>query len=207
LKKALLFIGLFAFFVISAAFVLPKDDEEEYTMIYVANEALAPGDRINEEQLRLEPINEVQDWMVTDFAELQGLYVGSVGIEVNRYIDKSLLDSKAPIIYEEGEGEYTIKTQTEYVNGGKIRVGDKVNVIATPLRSQNELIGKGTTVATDVTVISIRTRQGEDMEMVKEETNKNEAPYAVTLKTDFETAKELAWGQENGTLSLFLLNK
>ncbi len=170
--------------------------------VYVAKSSIPIGERVSEDDFVLKEVNKKYDWMIDNPNEVDGKVAQST-IEDGRFLDKSNLGEKKPLLYEKGEGEYSIKTKPEYVNGGKIDVGNTVDVIYTPRQGSNKSDGKGEVVAEKLTVLSIRSQQGTDVED-STGTGQNNVPYAVTLKANEDDATKLAWAQENGALSLFL---
>ncbi|MEC2400494.1 Flp pilus assembly protein CpaB [Bacillus subtilis] len=183
--------------------MMSQNSESKTTeKVYVAKASIPIGERVSEDDFVLKEVNKKYAWMVDNPSEVEGK-VAQATIEDGRFLDKSNLGEKKPLLYKSGEGEYSIKTKPEYVNGGKIDVGDTVDVIYTPRQGNDKSDDKGEIVAKKLTVLSIRSQQGTDIEDSKG-SGQNNVPYAVTLKANEDDAIKLAWAQENGALSLFL---
>lgn len=203
LKKGLVAVGLLLVMTGTTYVLLPGDNENDKHMVYTAKKNLPAGEFLTEKDLIKREVNEKFEWMVTDLKQVSGK-VPQQNIISGRFLDKTNFEKDMPVIYEENEGEYTIKTKTEYVNGGNVDVGDVVDVIYTQ-QSKEAGSDRGQLLAENLVVVSVRTQDAEDIETAKEK-KKNPTPYAVTLKMDVQNAQDLAWGQETGTLSLFLKN-
>jgi Flp pilus assembly protein CpaB len=202
LKRVVFFSILIATAIIVVYMFLPNTSDAEYFKVLKAKDDIPPGTVLSEEHLMFEDVHKIEDWMVVDKADVLGK-ISNQKIHKDRFIDVNMLSDNTVAIYKDGQGEYTIRTQTEYINGGRINIGDKVDVIMTK-RSNSEGASYGEILVEDVTVVSIRTREGNSIEEERKLGNKRVEPYAVTLKTTVDQAASLAWGQEYGVLSLWL---
>ncbi|MFT9494225.1 MULTISPECIES: Flp pilus assembly protein CpaB [Bacillota] len=201
MKKTLTVLVVMLLFSVTIYMFLPTSKGASTYEVYYVKEALPAGEYVSEDSLAKRKVYEKFDWMIEELDDVEGL-VPQRSIPSGRFVDINDFDKNQPLTYKKGEGEYTIRTKTEYVNGGKIEVGDVVDVIFTPRQSRDgDSDKKGEVISEKLTVISVRTSQGEDIE----DSERNQTPYAVTLKAQSEDAVKLAWGQENGALSLFLI--
>ncbi|MEK5394005.1 RcpC/CpaB family pilus assembly protein [Margalitia sp. FSL K6-0131] len=167
--------------------------------VYVAKQTLEPGEKLDENVVKKQAVTKKEGWMIDDFKKVEGKNLQKK-VSKGRFLDMSDFNSRPVVNYQINEGEYSIKTKTEYVNGGDVSEGDVVDIIFTPRQVSGKIGNQQGQVIAQGTVISVRTQQGQNIKDDK----RNPTPYAITLKVTSEDALKLAWGQENGALSLFL---
>lgn len=206
-----LFLGLLLvlFVVVAVYFFVPNNGEERKAKVYLAKESIPAGEVIDPKRFTTTEVTVPADWMVKDLKQIKDKRAVRK-IEAGRFIDENDFSDKVPLLFKEGEGEYTIKTKPEYANGGRIAVEDVVDVIFVKrpqggVNPTNE-VSDGEIVASDVTILSVRTQLGKDVTETKKDDMSN-APHAVVLKVDKDTAAKLANRQEMGTLSLYVKKK
>lgn len=200
-----MFLGLVALGAIW--FLLPNGEQEADSVdVWVVKEAIAAGEELTEDSVSKASVPEAEEWMVSDLNEIKGMRSLRT-IAPGRYLDKEDFTSDLPIVFTDGEGEYTIRTKPEYVNGGRIKPGDRVDVIFVPKENGTAETGsfqQGINSIEDVVVLSIRTQYAKGVDDTAEKNDINNVPASVTLKVVKEQAKILAGQQERGTLSLFV---
>lgn len=203
-KRSLLSIILIIVILLFVYFLVPEPGEKETYEVYLAKETITPGTKINSSLFKKGEVLELYPWMITNLDEIQHMDIARL-IEKDSFLHINDFTDKNPIYFRIGEGEFTVRARTEYLNGGRVEPGDIVNVIWVERLSDNmKQNGKGETIAKELSVLSVRSQAGTE---VNEDTDRNTSPYAVTLKTNQLIAEKLAWYQENGSLSLFVVRK
>ncbi|KZE78179.1 hypothetical protein AV654_19580 [Paenibacillus elgii] len=209
-KRLFLGLSLVLIVVISVYVFVPNSGEERKAKVYLAKESIPAGEVIDPKRFTTTEVTVPADWMVKDLKQIKDKRAVRK-IEAGRFIDENDFSDKVPLLFKEGEGEYAIKTKPEYANGGRVAIEDIVDVIFVKrpqggANASNELLDGGEIVATDVTILSIRTQLGKDVAETKKDDMSN-AINSVVLKVDENTATKLANRQEMGTLSLYVKKK
>lgn len=202
-------LTIFAILIVAFGLIyllLPNQKPKEFT-VYIADKTLNYGQTITKQDIKKLVISYKAPWMVTDPKKVLGKYVNST-ISIGRFLDVSQVSTKKDMIFTNGEGEYTIKTDSpSALNGGLISKGDHIEVIMTKRDSKSTIATYQQStyvIAKNLVVVSIRNRDGGSIgQNNKGIASSSNSPYAVTLKANEQQAEELAWGEENGTLSLF----
>ncbi len=192
--------------------LVPAQGQKEKSVeVWVAKETIPAGEEaISNKNLLKVKVPEAESWMITDPEKLKGKR--SVrAILAGRFIDESDFEEDMPIVFQDGEGEYTIKAKPEYVNGGRINPGDTVSVIYVPREAATSdgfiRAERGESKVRGVTVLSIRTQYAQDVDETNKKSDINNVPASIVLKVTEDQAAVLAAQQENGTLSLFVTRR
>jgi Flp pilus assembly protein CpaB len=207
-KKVIGTLVLVAFVLLAVYMFVPVNGQTKTFKVYMAKDAIPPGKILEANMIRTKEVLQLENWMMTDLNQVKGM-VSSTPIPKDRFIDVGTFTTDIPILFQQGEGEYTVRTKPEYANGGRIAAGDLVNVIYVPRpNGNNKEDGQGEVIAREVMVLSVRTQFGGDVHDGKgREDDPSKAPFAVTLKSSESISTVLAAKQENGFISLHVVKK
>jgi len=214
LKKRMAVLGVLVLLALAIIYVINPagDKKEKTTEVYVAKEMLAAGDDADSKFLVKVPVSRQEEWMISDLGDLKGKK-WTRNVPPGRYLDINDVSDESPIVFSDNEGEFSIRTKPEFVNGGRIAPGDIVRVIYVPNpNSANQDLTvvqqpKGEVVVRDVVVLSVRTQYAKDVEDYEKKNDYTSVPASIVLKVNEDQAEDLAWYQENGSLSLYVVKK
>lgn len=202
-SRKVLFVFLVVVVLFAVYLIIPDSNDIEYHSVYQVKSTLHPGEIVQDHHFRRVDVIQKEDWMVSDISLIIGKKTTRL-IPANRYVDINDFEDNVPILFEKGQGEYTISARVDQLNGGRIEPGDHVKVIFVE-RDDGDEIQPGIILPGQYTVVSVRTQWGEDVDNAKSSSNSSTAPAAVTLKVHERDAQTLAAYQEHGFLSVMVV--